>query len=68
MIVVCARKVSHIGSSVSSWVLSDKLGQSKGPQEQEAGNRCQILRVVEVDGTEIHSSSSRDLEEGGFQQ
>lgn len=53
---------------MSSWVLSDKLGQSEGPQEQEAGNRCQILRVVEVDGTEIHSSRSRDLEERGFQQ
>lgn len=53
---------------MSSWVLSDKLGQAEGPQEQEAGNRCQILRVVEVDGTEIHSSRWRDLEERGFQQ
>lgn len=53
---------------MSSWVLSDKLGQSEGPQKQEAGNGCQILRVVEIDGTEIHLSRSRDLEERGFQQ
>lgn len=53
---------------MSSWVLSDELGQSEGSQKQEAGNGCQILRVVEIDGTEIHLSRSRDLEERGFQQ
>lgn len=43
MIAVCAPEVSHTQeSSVSSLVLSDKLGHAKGPQEQEAGIRCQI--------------------------
>lgn len=43
MIALCAPEVNYTWeSSVSSLVLSDKLGHAKAPQEQEAVNRCQI--------------------------
>ena len=68
-IVVYAPEVGHTqDSGVSAWALSGRLGHAEGPQEQEAGNRCHIPRLVELDSAELCLSSSGDREERGFWQ